>query len=491
LVGANGSGKTSLLRVMAGELPPSSGTLSRPTSIGYLKQDEFAHSLQSIADLFGMKDQLNVLERAANGTATIEELGAADWTLETRLEHALSRVGLDAPSTAILSELSGGQRTRAGLAALLFGEPDALLLDEPTNHLDTEARKAIMDVIGAWPGCVVVASHDRSLLDMMDTIVEIGRSGTRTYGGNFQHYETVRTAERDAAKAALDRTARDLKATHARARKAAERKARSDRQGRSHRASGSQSKILLNAARDRSEGSDASSARIRSRQLETAEAAVEAAQGAVDIVQALVMDVPPSGLAANKDVLSVIGLCFGYSPGIPVLAGVHLNIRGPERIAVRGRNGSGKSTLLGCITGALSAQSGDVSVKVESAFLDQDATVLRDEETVLEALMRLDPDAYENDARASLARFRFRGRDAEQPIGHLSGGQKLRAALACTLGRSDPCQLLILDEPTNHLDIETVEVLEAALQSYDGALLVVSHDEHFLTRIDISRTVEL
>lgn len=168
-----------------------------------------------------------------------------------------------------------------------------------------------------------------------------------------------------------------------------------------------------------------------------------------------------------------------------------LRIQGPERIALIGANGTGKSTLLACIHGDLKPQIGSVAVHVPTARLDQDLTLLDPDETVRDALARIDPEAGENARRATLARFLFRGDDAHQRIGQLSGGQRLRAGLACTLGHSQPRQLLLLDEPSNHLDIEAVETLENALRAYDGALLVVSHDQEFLNRIGIDRRLTL
>lgn len=491
LVGRNGTGKTTLLRLIAGEMAPTSGSITRPPSVGFLSQNPEQHGDETLADLFGVKDQLTRLARAERGEATADDLADADWALEARLEAALAGMGLDQPPDAPLSTLSGGQRTRAGLAALMFAEPDALLLDEPTNHLDRAGRALVIDAVRTWHGCVIVASHDRTLLGAMDAIVELTTLGARTYGGNYDTYRDIRATELASAENELARTERALAETRARVRLAAERKARTDRQGRRLRASGSQSKLVLDAAKERSEGSGGSAARLRDRQMENAESAVAMARSAVEVLQPLGMNIPPSGLVAGRDVLRVDRLTFGYQADKPVLGDVSLTIRGPERIAVEGANGSGKSTLLACINGALRPQSGSVALHVPAALLDQDLGLLDPDESVRDAFARIDPDASENDRRAALARFLFRGDDAHQRIGSLSGGQRLRAGLACTLGHSQPRQLLLLDEPSNHLDMESVETLEAALVAYDGAILVVSHDDVFLERISVERRLVL
>lgn len=488
VVGRNGTGKTTLLRLIAGEVVPVSGTITRSGSIGFLRQNPEQTTDETLADLFGMQDQLSVLARAEAGAATADDLMNADWTLEARLQNALTDVGLDPlPMDVPIGALSGGQRTRAGLAALMFAAPNVLVLDEPTNHLDRAGRFQVIEAIRAWKGCVVVASHDRALLDTMDAIVELTTLGVRTYSVNYSAYRDIKTAELASAQSELARAERTVAQTDARARLAAERKAKSDRRGRKLRASGGQSKILLDAAKERSEGSDGSGARLRALRSVDAKADLDTVREAVEILQPLAMDIPKSGLVRDREVLLVEKLTFGYEDGRSVFQDVSLAIRGPERIAVTGSNGSGKSTFLACITGDLKAWDGQVALHVPTARLDQDMGMFDPDETVSEAFARLDPEVCENERRAVLARFLFRGDDALQKVGTLSGGQRLRAGLACILDHSRPKQLLILDEPSNHLDIESVEILEYALNAYDGAILVVSHDETFLDRIGIER----
>lgn len=491
LVGRNGTGKTTLLRLIANEMRPAFGTISRPPSVGFLRQNPEHGAGATLADLFHVQDKLALLDRAEKGEATADDLADADWTLEARLEAALASMGLDQPPDTRLSALSGGQRTRAGLAALMFAEPDALLLDEPTNHLDRAGRRRVIDALKAWRGCVIVASHDRALLGEMDAIVELTALGARNYGGNYDDYRKMKAAELASAEDELRRAERAVTDTRARAQLAAERKARTDRQGKQLRTSGSQSKLIVDAEKERSQRSGGAAARLRSRRAEAAEDALETAREAVEFRRSLSIDIPPSGLVAGREVLRVDDVCFRYHDTTPLLKGVCLAIRGPERIAIEGRNGSGKSTLLACIHGDLQPQSGSISRHVPMALLDQDLSLFGSEETVRDAFARIDPEASENDRRAVLARFLFRGDDAHQRIGALSGGERLRAGLACTVGHSQPRQLLLLDEPSNHLDIEAMETLETALVAYDGAILVVSHDETFLERIGVERRLAL
>ncbi|WP_313530906.1 ATP-binding cassette domain-containing protein, partial [Shinella sp.] len=271
----------------------------------------------------------------------------------------------------------------------------------------------------------------------------------------------------------------------------AERKARKDGAGKRKRAKGDIPRIMLGAMKERSEVTGGVQARLaESRQAQAAEA-MATARKRIEVLQPLTVAVPPTHLAAGKTVLKLDGVTAGYEPERPILRGLSFTITGPERIAVAGPNGSGKTTLLSLATGQLLPSEGSVRVFTEFAMLDQRVSLLDAGLSIRDNFHRLHPEANENACRAALARFMFRADAALQSAGSLSGGQLLRAGLACVLGGGAPPPLLILDEPTNHLDIDSIEAVEAGLRAYDGALLVVSHDEAFLRAIGIARRLEL
>ena len=203
LVGRNGVGKTTLLKLISGELRPRSGRVSVSGRVAVLRQTVQVDPDETIADHFAVTDALSVLRRADRGEATEDELNDADWTLEARIAAALGRLGLDVPPGTPLATLSGGQRTRAGLAALVFGEPDVLLLDEPTNNLDREGRAAVIGLLAGWRSGAVVVSHDRELLDAMNEIVELTTLGATRYGVNWTAYRALKAQELAAAQRAL------------------------------------------------------------------------------------------------------------------------------------------------------------------------------------------------------------------------------------------------------------------------------------------------
>ena len=205
----------------------------------------------------------------------------------------------------------------------------------------------------------------------------------------------------------------------------------------------------------------------------------------------LAFDLPPSGLPEGKLALAFEDVAFAWPDGTPVLADVNLRLVGPDRLAVTGPNGAGKTTLIRLATGDLEPTAGRTRRGVPAALLGQRASMLRDDESLLQNFRRLNPEADDNAAHAALARFVFRNVIALKPAGALSGGERLRAALACALMATRPPQLIILDEPTNHLDLDSIAAVEAALLAYDGALLVVSHDRDFLAAVGVERELKL
>jgi ATPase subunit of ABC transporter with duplicated ATPase domains len=349
----------------------------------------------------------------------------------------------------------------------------------------------LAQVLETWRGGAIVVSHDRSLLRRMDRIVELSSLGARVYGGGFDLYLERKTVEELAAAHELADAERAQARVAREAQRAVERKARRDAAGKRFAAKRSEPKILLGAMAERAELSGAREGRLAERLRSDAAGELAAAQAKVERLRKLGFDLPPSGLAAGRTVLVLDEISFAHPGADPILRGVSLRVVGAERLAISGANGAGKTTLIRLAAGELQPTQGAITRGVHTAFVDQQTAMLSAEETLVEAFRRLNPRAGENAARAALARFLFRNTAADKQVSSLSGGERLRAALACTLMADAPPQLLILDEPTNHLDLESIGAVEAALCGYDGALLVVSHDRDFLDAIAIDREIVL
>lgn len=489
LVGRNGSGKSTLLAMIAGQVEPASGAVAVSGRVGELAQ-RWPDDTISLAQALGVADGLARLERLSRGEGTEEDMAEADWTLEHRVAETLAKVDLpERDLTRTLRGFSGGERTRIAVARLWLEAPDILLLDEPTNNLDAPGRAAILALIDDWRGAALVASHDRDLLEHVDRIVELTPIGNTIFGGGWSAFADAREARRAQATDALDKAEVDLRRVKDQVQLQREMKQRKDAAGKAGRAKAGQSKLMLDFKQDRAEASLGAANRLAERQLSAATEALDEAKARFEILIPLNVVAPSVNLPAQKLVLQFEDVT-AEAGGRVLFGPLTFKVTGPERIHVAGGNGAGKSTLLKLITGERAPASGSIRrLDGRIAMLDQHADTLDDDKTLLENMRAANPELDDNEAYAALARFAFRNKKAHQVVGTLSGGERLRASMSCLLASQTPPQLLLLDEPTNHLDIDSIEVIEQALVSYDGALIVVSHDPVFIEAIGCSRVI--
>ncbi len=492
VVGRNGVGKTTLFRLIAGDFPPHAGSIYREGRLAVVQQVYLPAEGETVGQTLGLGEQLAVLERVLAGKGSNDDLADADWTLESRMEQALAEVGLAGLSPNLpTAVLSGGEQTRLRLAAAALAAPDLLLLDEPTNHLDEAGRQLLLDWMTRWQGGLVIISHDRALLRAMNRIIELSNRGARAYGGNWDYYFETRRAEQAALAHQHDQARRDVARARNEAQEALERQARRDRAGRRSRAGSSDPKILLDARTQRAEETGARLSRLATRRQALVDQRLTEIAAQVERKDVVPMILPDPGLVAGRVVLEMTDVEWGPSEERRVVEPLDLRMVGPERVALTGANGSGKSTLLKLIDGTLEPTGGRIQRMVPVARLDQGLSGLDEKEDLVEAWLRCHPQGILHDAQESLARFGFRNLAARRRFGELSGGERLRAALACVMGGPLPVSLLLLDEPTNHLDLAAVEALEEVLRAYRGALIVASHDREFLDNIGVDREIRL
>ncbi|RYZ14184.1 MAG: ABC-F family ATP-binding cassette domain-containing protein [Alphaproteobacteria bacterium] len=491
LVGRNGAGKSTLLHLIAGRGEPSSGSISISGRVGELAQ-RWPDDTITLAEALGVADGLARLERLARGDGSEEDMAEADWMLEHRIGETLAKVDLpERDLTRTIKGFSGGERTRIAIARLWLEAPEILLLDEPTNNLDASGRAAILALIDDWRGAAFVASHDRNLLEHVDRIVELTPIGVTLYGGGWSAFAAAREARRASAEGALDKAEADLRRVKDQVQLQREMKQRKDAAGKAGRFAAGQSKMMLDFKQDRAEASQGAANRLADRQLTEANEALDKAKAQFEVIVPLNIVAPSVYLPSQKLVLSFEDVT-AQAGGRPLFGPLTFKVTGPERIHVVGSNGAGKSTLLKLIMGQREPASGSIRrLDGRIAMLDQHAETLDDDKTLLENMRAANPELDDNAAYAGLARFAFRNKKAHQVVATLSGGERLRAELACLLAATEPPQLLLLDEPTNHLDIDSIELIEAAMRAYDGALAVVSHDPAFVEAIGCTREIVL
>ncbi|MFB6849090.1 ABC-F family ATP-binding cassette domain-containing protein [Streptomyces sp. NPDC056373] len=486
LVGVNGSGKSTLLKLIAGELAPADGTVRVAGEVGYLPQNVTLDTALRVDEVLGIAAQraaLHAIESGDVSEAHFETVGD-DWDVEERALATLGELGLGhVQLDRTIGEVSGGESVLLRLAALLLSRPDVLLLDEPTNNLDLYARRRLYAAVQSWPGVMVVVSHDRELLDLVDQIADL-RSGEITwYGGNYSDYEEALEIEQEAAERMVRVAESDFRKQKRELADAQVKLARRKRYGQKMWDQKREPKIVMGARKRAAQESAGKHRIMHEERLTEARERLDEAVEAVRDDDEIRVDLPYTAVPPGRTVLTLQDLGLRY--GARVKGG--FDLRGPERVALIGRNGAGKTTLLRTITGELAPESGEVHTHVPLRFLPQRLDVLDGELSVAENVARYAPDATNNRIRARLARFLFRGARADQKASTLSGGERFRAALAALMLAEPAPQLLMLDEPTNNLDMASVRQLTTALESYEGALVVASHDLPFLESIGITR----
>ncbi|ASL84652.1 ABC-F family ATP-binding cassette domain-containing protein [Serratia marcescens] len=479
LVGRNGVGKTQLLRLIAGLDRPGNGHVESHAALAYVAQQPEIAADTTLAQLLGYGEVFAALARLEQGRPLADDIDRLEgrWDLNDRLQNAFAAAGLPAfDPLRSASSLSGGERMRAALCGALIGEGDFLLLDEPTNHLDSVGRAWLYQQLDQWRGGLLIASHDRQLLARMARIVELTPGALRSYGGNYDDYRRQRDTEQQAARADLEHAREERRRTRARQQK---------EHDMSQRRSAQTLRVVdtLNIAsfervayKSAAKESLGTLRKQHQDQRDSLDAAVREAYQRVEEEQPVLLALPGSEVSANKQVLVLERLQLPFVSAPPL----DLRIDGPMRVALTGPNGCGKSTLLKTVLGQLTALSGHCHCPLSTAYLDQTLSQLDPNLSVMEHLGLQDSPLAEGALRTRLAQLQLGADRIALPLGSLSGGERLKAALACALWRQQPAQLLLLDEPTNHLDLASSLAIETALADFPGAMLVVSHDEDFL-----------
>lgn len=458
LVGPNGVGKSTLAKILANELSPSSGSIERSHAVNYLAQDE-------------IRPNTTVAE-------AIHDLWEATH-IDADVWHPLiENMNLDSS----LSTLSGGEWTRIRIARALIRPSGLLILDEPTNNLDQPGRQFIHQFADRYQGGLLIVSHDRELLEHVDVTLELSNQGLSSYGGNYSFYKEQKDHERSVLDDKMNRIKREKKKGERERTEKIHAQEKRMRKGQKDGDQGSLPRILIGGRKRRAQVTQGKILRNEDARVENtrAELAVLLEQRKTETLLGIEFD--HTSLPNGKTVFHLENVNVQFPDQSQPLwkKPISLVMAGPQRLALIGANGSGKSTLIRLILENVKKRN------ILTAVMDQQYSLLNPQESVFENVQKsTDMNAVE--LRNRLARFQFMSEQVHQKVDSLSGGEKLKASLAKILLSSPAPQFLILDEPTNNLDISSLEVLEAALQEFQGALLVVSHDPVFLKNIGIER----
>lgn len=496
LVAANGAGKSTLLSLLAGARAPAHGRIDITGRVAYLPQHLALDDNATVADVLGINARLHALDAvlAGHADAAAFELADGHWDLRERVHATLARLGLgEVPLQRRLAQFSGGQAMSLALASRLLQQPDVLLLDEPSNHLDRRARQHLYDTLAGWNGCLLVASHDRELLEGMQQIARLQADQLRLFGGGYRFYRERMEQEQHAIAQQMRQLRSQVDTQQREQQQARERAER--RSGRASRqfADGGMPRIAAGNRQRAAQVSAGKADDVHADRL--AQACAHLRQTAQQRDQVVMLDfrLPATRVAADRVIFH--GERLRVRAGDRDLfgaQGIAIGVRGPERIALLGDNGSGKSTLLRILAGVTEADSGHCRrAPIRVAYLSQRLDVLDDDLSVQENFARHAPQLPAAERAHWLARMQFRGDRMALPYRALSGGERLRATLLCVLHADPAPQLLLLDEPANNLDLDAQAQLQQALNAYEGAMVVVSHDEAFLQALHLHRRVRL
>ena len=483
IVGVNGSGKSTLFRLISGEMQPDSGTVSlvRGTRVGVLTQHaDIGSDLTVVEELSRVFEPVQEMERRlrrleaeiAEKHEDPEALEQLSWDYSRLMDRFESAGGYEWPSRiqGVLAGLgfsrarqeqpsrllSGGEKTRLCLARILLMQPDLLMLDEPTNHLDLSSTQWLEDTLRKYKGTVMVISHDRYFLNAVcDCMAELSMTRLTQYTGNYDQFSVQRQAN-------LERQMKEFKLQQAEI---------------------ARQEAIIARYRMYNREKSIRAAESREKKLEKMERIEK------PVTEQKVRFSFETRRRTGDDVLIAKDLSKNFD-GRTLFRNFDLHLRAGERVAIIGPNGVGKTTLLNIITGRLTSDSGEVifGANVDMGYYDQQQADLHSDKDVLHELWDDFPRMNPSEVRSVLALFLLTGDDVFQPIATLSGGEKGRVALAKLMLKKD--NFLILDEPTNHLDMDSREVLEGALDDFDGTLLTVSHDRYFINRV-ANRVIEM
>lgn len=517
IAGQNGIGKSILLQLLVGELEPYSGEIIKSeVNISYFPQKFNELNFSTVADVFGFEEQVVSLRKVDEGIAEAEDYGILDgkWDCVDKIQEKMKFFSLKFDLLRDFRTLSGGEKVKLILSSIIDKNSNFLILDEPTNNMDYESKKYFYDFVRNWQDGLIVVSHDRELLNLVDKIYELRRIGMKdtkmfVYGGNFDYWKKQKEIEEKALENKYEETNKKIsyqKKMLQSEREFADKKRKQGEAGLANHKYPRKGYGLMKMAAESKRGQLV----IQDiKRVERTEKNISELESKIEVKQKIYFKFSQN-IFSNKFLVQIENLSFWYDMK-QIFNDFSFEVFGGERIAIEGKNGSGKTTLLKLImnkwivgdaslASLRSAQTlsptmthkGEIRVNAKNiAYLDQNCDFLQNGETILKNIQSYNQNLSEKDCRDILAQFLFRTSDVHKRVVDLSGGEKLRVALACVLSDKDTPELLLLDEPTNNMDLDSIQVLENILNQYNGAIVMISHDKIFKENINIKRTIKL
>lgn len=494
VIGNNGTGKSTFLKLIAGELNVISGSI-RCASVPYYVPQQTGITGISVSQVLGMSDKIEALHAICNGCDKYEyyDILADDWEVESRCRAALDSWGLSSIElTAPVDLLSGGEKTKLFLAGIFVHHPELVLLDEPTNHLDYVSRQKLYEYISNSKATVLVVSHDITLLNLLEDTYELSPKGLKLYGGNYDFYKIQKETEKQALNQQIAAGETALRLACKKAQEVKERQEKRSVQGEKNKVQ--LSRAMRKKAKDDGERT---SSRLKDKHVDIIHENYQRLYGLrqkQNVECELKLDFDNTRLHKGKLLISAHDINFRYEEKEFLWQNsFNIEIRSGERIHLRGNNGAGKTTLLKLLTGELQPTVGEITKSDFSfIFLDQEYSKVQTGRTVMELTQKYNHhNLLDHEIKLRLHRALFPKEMWDKPCHVLSGGERMRLFLCCLMISNHMPDLFILDEPTNNLDLLSLDILTSTIRNYQGTLLIISHDKKFVEEIGITSIIEL
>ncbi|KAG4080478.1 hypothetical protein HA402_013936 [Bradysia odoriphaga] len=493
LVGINGAGKSTLLRIISQKLELTSGNIRCSETPWYVPQHLGEFDTWSVAQALGADKKLHALHAILSGDTDVVHFAQLDddWEIENKVRMVLEKWDLTGVNeNRLLESLSGGQKTKVFLAAIDLNSPAFILLDEPSNHLDIRTRAKLYAMILQSKATMLIVSHDKTLLNLMNKTLELNEKGIEVFGGNFDFYQQKKMEKVNALRARLNGQSKALKESGKKAADMAGQRAQQE--SRSAGMSGSIPRIIAGGLKNKAERSTARLLHAHEEKIATLLHNIEQIKAQIQEYEILKIDLRTPEQDQGKLLIDMVDVNFKYRDRF-LWNNLSFQVRSGDRVQIKGENGSGKTTLLKIITGELQPLQGSYSSAPFSYYyLDQNYSMIDPGLTVYEQI-----EAYnrrgldEQELAALLISSQFFPEAFDKRCAGLSGGERMKLSLSCLLAGNQAPDLLILDEPTNNLDIRSLEVLTLAVKNFGGTLLVISHDNYFISEIGIDYSISL
>lgn len=497
LVGANGTGKSTLLKLIAGDLSSQEGEISLSQKPYYVPQIFGQYNHLTISQALNVSKKLEALDLILKGEFTDDayEVLNDDWDIEARCQEALAHWGLEGIALSNhMDSLSGGQKTKVFLAGIEIHNPEFVLLDEPTNHLDSLGRDSVYNFIEQTRATLLVVSHDRKLLNLLNPVYELSAGGLKIYGGNYDAYVHQKQIEINALSHDIEAKEKALRKAREKERETIQKQQKQDSRGKGKQTKAGMGKAMMDKMKNDAQNSSSRQAGVHGEKVEGISKELHSLKSILPDLDQMKFGLGNSLLHKGKVLFEAKGLNLKFSEKNLWKENLSFQILSGDRVALKGANGSGKTSLINLLLGRLQPGLGVFKSSLENRFvyIDQDYSLLANNLTVYEQAQRMNTSGLlEHEVKTRLNRFLFDKKEWDKSCKSLSGGERMRLMLCCLTINSQAPDLIVLDEPTNNLDLQSLGILTAAINEYEGTLIVVSHDELFLKEINVEESILL